>query len=282
MTIPTRVRDETLLWLTRAFLAAVVWVTLWGVTVLFTGVDESLSKMRVYVERIDSLAELQDGGLRAIRTYADVFENATNRTWDSVLVVRGSDTLPIQNWLELGVTPRIPPIRLERLAVAAAKDSIRLAALELLVLSPADREIVRAGQLALGRERQFWTLLKASLGTAPGSAQRARVVEDMQRSRTDIGLARVAVDTFIAYAQAARHVRSKRITAAADSVRQDGTTFRWRSLLGALAAWLGIMIILVLVTYALTGKWEALPQVLRRRIEPEAASPPIDRGGVRV
>src|SRR5438445_5576228 len=121
MAIPTSVRDETLLWFTRALLAAVVWVTLWGLRFPAAGADRSISRMRVYVERIDSLSAISDGGLRVLRTYVDVFGSASHRQSDSVLVVRGSDTLPVQYWLELGVTPRIPPIRIERLAVAAAK-----------------------------------------------------------------------------------------------------------------------------------------------------------------
>jgi len=151
MTTRTKIREEALVWLTRALLAAVVWATVWGLSyVLVPGVDPHNATAARYLARVESLVVMQDEDNRLQGTYVNVFQHIIERGFDSSRVVRGRDTLLINQWLEHGVGVKVPASG-SRVGPSRRRPiRLRLAVLEVLGLTPVNREFARRVQAELG------------------------------------------------------------------------------------------------------------------------------------
>lgn len=269
MTTRTKFREETLVWLTRALLAAVVWATVWGLSYMFVpGVDTHDAEMDRLFARGDSLGALQEETNRVMGTYLRVFKNISNRRFDSSRVVRGRDTLLIDQWLELGVEVRVSRKRIEAWSIAAGKDSARIATLEFLGLTPVNREFARRLQTELSLERETWTLLAAAL--APPRRQALAALKRVQDNRE---INRVALDTIYQFSNAEFQQRSLRLKALHDTFEVQHKGWKVRTGLHIVVAYAGIVMIWAFASFAATGRWETLPNFIRRRLEPPAEPP---------
>jgi hypothetical protein len=232
------------------------------------GVDTHDAEMDRLFARGDSLGALQEETNRVMGTYLRVFKNISNRRFDSSRVVRGRDTLLIDQWLELGVEVRVSRKRIEAWSIAAGKDSARIATLEFLGLTPVNREFARRLQTELSLERETWTLLAAAL--APPRRQALAALKRVQDNRE---INRVALDTIYQFSNAEFQQRSLRLKALHDTFEVQHKGWKVRTGLHIVVAYAGIVMIWAFASFAATGRWETLPNFIRRRLEPPAEPP---------
>ncbi len=270
MTTRTKIREEALVWLTRALLAAVVWATVWGLSyVLVPGVDQHSATAARYLARVESLLVMQDEDNRLQGTYVNVFQHIIERGFDSSRVVRGRDTLLINQWLEHGVSVKVPRERVEAWAIAAATDSVRFAVLEVLGLTPVNREFARRVQAELGFERQSWSLL----ATAMIPSSRRQALATFKRVQVDRLINQAALDTLYHYTNVAFHERELHFRALRDTLGVERKDWKMQSAIHVIVAYVGIVAIWAFAVFAATGRWETLPKFIRRRLEPSPESP---------